>query len=187
MKNFMKQLNLNKNDTLVELTGIRLDESRSREKIMLARSMNYETAFFQGKEGNRYFYAPIYDISTKHVFMYLRERIPIWGGTNQDLLNLYEKTDRYGCVLCTVVKKDKMLDPSNEVDKKFLELKSRLIEISQNRNNRIIKNGKVSKLNLRARLEIAELFMDYKYIFPPESQERIERSYATLKEELISS
>ncbi len=77
---------------------------------------------------NAYVYAPIKDIETNEVWQYLQQVPPPWGGTNKELVTLYRNANsgdcplviddttpscgnsRFGCWVCTVVKKDKSME-----------------------------------------------------------------------------
>lgn len=77
---------------------------------------------------NAYVYAPIKDIETNEVWQYLQQVSPPWGGTNKELVTLYRNANsgdcplviddttpscgqsRFGCWVCTVVKKDKSME-----------------------------------------------------------------------------
>ncbi len=77
---------------------------------------------------NAYVYAPIKDVETYEVWQYLQQISPPWGGTNKELVSLYKNANsgdcplvldentpscgnsRFGCWVCTVVKKDKSME-----------------------------------------------------------------------------
>lgn len=77
---------------------------------------------------NAYVYAPIKDLETNEVWQYLQQVPPPWGGTNKELVTLYRNANsgdcplviddttpscgnsRFGCWVCTVVKKDKSME-----------------------------------------------------------------------------
>ncbi len=71
---------------------------------------------------------PIKDIETMEVWQYLQQVPPPWGGTNKELVTLYKNANsgdcplvidestpscgnsRFGCWVCTVVKRDKSME-----------------------------------------------------------------------------
>ena len=112
---------------VIILLGTRSAESQNR-----ARSIKKH-----GVKGQRlrkhilpsaYVYAPIKDIETMEVWQYLQQVPPPWGGTNKELVTLYKNANsgdcplvidestpscgnsRFGCWVCTVVKRDKSME-----------------------------------------------------------------------------
>ena len=78
---------------------------------------------------NAYVFAPIKDVETNELWQYLMQVPPPWGGTHKELVTLYKNasTDsdcplvidettpscgnsRFGCWVCTVVKRDKSME-----------------------------------------------------------------------------
>lgn len=78
---------------------------------------------------NAFVYAPIKDVETGELWQYLSQAPPPWGGTHKELVTLYRNatTDgdcplviddttpscgnsRFGCWVCTVVKRDKSME-----------------------------------------------------------------------------
>jgi DNA sulfur modification protein DndC len=75
-----------------------------------------------------YVYAIIKDVETMEVWQYLQQVPPPWGGTNKELVTLYKNANsgdcplvidestpscgnsRFGCWVCTVVKRDKSME-----------------------------------------------------------------------------
>ena len=104
---------------------------------------------------NAYVYAPIKDIETNEVWQYLNQVPPPWGGTNKELVTLYRNANsgdcplvidesspscgnsRFGCWVCTVVKRDKSMEGlignGEEWMLPLMELRDDLVE---NRNKR---------------------------------------------------
>lgn len=109
------------------LLGTRSDESANRSK-----SINKHEV--KGKRlrkhilPNAYVYAPIKDVTTDELWQYLLQAPPPWGGTHRELVTLYRNANggdcplvidetspscgnsRFGCWVCTVVKKDKSME-----------------------------------------------------------------------------
>jgi len=165
---------------LVELSGIRRDESPTREKYFTQRG----GSMMQITSKNRVAFAPLFDWTTKDVFRYLETHKPVWGGSFKWIKEIYKREDmRYGCVLCTVVKREKALDPNDYVDKKFLDLKSLLIKISSDSKNREKKkDGRLGRLKVEARLELAKIIeKEYLDVFPENTQKRIVQAIEELK------
>ena len=75
---------------------------------------------------NAYVFAAIKDIETNELWQYLMQVPPPWGGTHRELLTLYRNANdcplvidetspscgnsRFGCWVCTVVKRDKSME-----------------------------------------------------------------------------
>lgn len=75
-----------------------------------------------------YVYAPLKDVTTDELWVYLNQVPPPWGGTHKELITLYRNANagdcplvidkstpscgssRFGCWTCTVVNKDKSMD-----------------------------------------------------------------------------
>lgn len=104
---------------------------------------------------NAYVYAAIKDVETNELWQYLMQVSPPWGGSHKELVTLYRNANsgdcplviddttpscgnsRFGCWVCTVVKKDKsmegLIDNGEEWMEPLMELRDELVE---NRNNR---------------------------------------------------
>ncbi len=77
---------------------------------------------------NAFVYAPISDLETSELWQYLMQVSPPWGGTHKELVTLYKNANsgdcplvidestpscgnsRFGCWVCTVVKRDKSME-----------------------------------------------------------------------------
>lgn len=88
---------------------------------------------------NAYVYAPIKDISTNELWQYLNQVSPPWGGSNKELVTLYRNANsgdcplviddttpscgnsRFGCWVCTVVKRDKSMEGLIENGEDWME------------------------------------------------------------------
>ncbi len=118
---------INKHGEAILLLGTRSDESAKR-----AASINsYER---KGKRlrrhvlPNAWVFAAIKDVKTNELWQYLMQAKAAWGGTHKELVALYKNANsgdcplvidkttpscgnsRFGCWVCTVVKKDKSME-----------------------------------------------------------------------------
>lgn len=120
------------------LLGTRRDESASR-----SRSLNKHERKNQRLRKhvlpNAFVYAPIVDIEINELWQYLMQVPPPWGGTHKELVTLYRNANsgdcplviddttpscgqsRFGCWVCTVVKKDKSMEGLIENGEEWME------------------------------------------------------------------
>ena len=116
---------------VVILLGVRKDESTSRAKSINKRFNQIGSRLTPHTElHNAFVYRPIVDLITDDVWEHLGGNAPPWGGSHQDLIQLYRDAEggecpvvlskaeapgcgtgssRFGCWTCTVVEKDKSL------------------------------------------------------------------------------
>jgi DNA sulfur modification protein DndC len=150
----------------VEASGVRLAESRER-----ARNINNyagKMKVFEANGGRRVMIMPISDWSTKDVVDYLRTHRR-WDGRSFDyLLDLYGLEDscaagtpacpssvRFGCWVCTVVKREKM--PTSRL---LRWAREELLSISRNPNYREFDgDGRPHRLNAEGRRAAAAVFL----------------------------
>jgi len=161
------------------LVAVRIDESTAR-KVSLSRRLNS----IELERNHLRVFAPMYDITEDEVWEFLIQNNTPWGGTYEDVVNLYrtargecplipEKNKfrsgcgmRFGCWVCTVVKEDKTLRNQavhNEVLRKLYEFRNWLVEFCNKSENRLpvrrdgkgAVNGK-GVLTLQARQKILE-------------------------------
>jgi DNA sulfur modification protein DndC len=152
----------------VEASGVRLTESRER-----ARNIgNYagKMKVFEGNGGRRVIVMPISDWSTEDVMGYLRTHRR-WDGRSFDyLLDLYgyglegscaaspsacPSSVRFGCWVCTVVRREKM--PTSGL---LRWAREELLSISRNPNYREFDgDGRPHKLNAEGRRAAAAVFL----------------------------
>jgi len=118
---------IKENGEVIILLGARKDESGSRAQTM----GKYEIKDFRlrkhGDISGAYYYAPIEDWTFRDVWAYLLQAKSPWGDNNRDLITLYRKCDRecplvidantpacggsrFGCWVCTVVKRDRAIE-----------------------------------------------------------------------------
>ncbi len=110
------------------LLGTRTDESSTRSRSMKKHEKYGHSRLRKHLLPNAYVYAPIKDITTNELWQYLMQVAPPWGGTHKELVTLYRNANsddcplvidkttpscgnsRFGCWVCTVVKKDKSME-----------------------------------------------------------------------------
>ena len=118
---------INEDGEVIILLGTRSDESSARAKII----KKYEIKGSRLRKHifpNSFVFAPIKDVVTEDVWKYLLAAPSPWGSNNRDLVTLYGNasggdcplvTDisspscgnsRFGCWVCTVVRKDKSME-----------------------------------------------------------------------------
>jgi DNA sulfur modification protein DndC len=140
---------VNEQGEVIILLGTRSDESANRAKSIKKHEI-------KGSRLRRHIlprafvYAPIKDVITEEVWQYLLAAPSPWGGSNRDLVTLYGNasggdcplvTDistpscgnsRFGCWVCTVVKKDKsmqgLIDNGEEWMEPLIEIRDFLSE-----------------------------------------------------------
>ena len=140
------------------LMGLRKSESLARKRNMEKRG-DKVLPFFGDR--NVRVYLPLSDWSSIEVWNFLAKNSPPWGGSHSALFDLYGFTDdgnsnwnngvRFGCWVCTVVRKDKamqMLGQRFSILKDLLEWKEWLRRIDYER-KRHGKNGRLSKSERR--------------------------------------
>jgi DNA sulfur modification protein DndC len=126
---------------VILLLGVRRGESSERAKS----AKKYDKFGRLNRHNNVngcYVFRPILELSTYEVWDFLFENIPPWGGTYDDLINLYKdaadgdcplvidpddapscgsSSIRFGCWTCTVVEKDKSFRNTMEKGYEHLE------------------------------------------------------------------
>lgn len=144
---------LNEKGEAIILLGTREDESANRARSMKKHSIK-GNRLRKHILPNAYVYAPIKDVITDEVWEYLLQVNPPWGGTNRDLITLYRNASggdcplvidtttpscgnsRFGCWVCTVVKKDKsmeaLIDNGEEWMEPLMEFRDLLSETRDN-------------------------------------------------------
>ncbi|MDP2897411.1 MAG: phosphoadenosine phosphosulfate reductase family protein [bacterium] len=101
--------------TCVVLLGTRLKESQERDRRLKSRGYS-KWMPFEGLPGAT-IYAPIFELSVEDVWSFLLDNDPPWGMDHHQLRHLYTGGNtscslfcggiRFGCWVCTVVKKDR--------------------------------------------------------------------------------
>lgn len=175
------------------LLGMRLKESATRDNGLKKRGYS-KWMPFEGLKGAT-IYAPILELSIEDVWTYLLNNQSPWGMDNHLLRSLYTGGNsscslfcggiRFGCWVCTVVKKDRCTEglsqlPEWEWLSMLITYRDKLSEVRNNPANRILRriNGKsyLGPLNLETRkrlyreLKILEKEMGYRIIAPEEEK-----------------
>ncbi|RZJ80189.1 MAG: DNA phosphorothioation system sulfurtransferase DndC, partial [Chryseobacterium sp.] len=139
---------------VIILLGTRSAESVNRAKSIKKHEVKGER-LRKHVLPNAYVFALIKDVETSEVWQYLLQNNPGWGGSNRALVTLYNNAtggdcplviddttpscgnSRFGCWVCTVVKKDKsmaaLIDNGEEWMEPLADFRDMLQE---NRNNR---------------------------------------------------
>jgi DNA sulfur modification protein DndC len=184
---------IKRSESCVVLLGMRLKESATRDNGLKKRGYS-KWMPFEGLKGTT-IYAPILELSIEDVWTYLLNNQPPWGIDNHLLRSLYTGGNsscslfcggiRFGCWVCTVVKKDRCTEglsqlPEWEWLSMLMEYRDKLIEVRNNPANRILRriNGKsyLGPLNLKTRkklygeLKVLEKEMGYRIIAPKEEK-----------------
>ena len=126
-----------KNQSILMLLGVRIDESVSRANSINSRELNFKGLSLHDQIPNAYVLSPIKDWTTLEVWKYLNENPAPWG-SHQDMMKLYSKgatlpdgtvrdgdadcnialnpeapscgKTRFGCWTCTVIDKDRSME-----------------------------------------------------------------------------
>lgn len=119
---------IEKKGEAIILLGTRTDESSTRSRSMKKHEKYGHDRLRRHVLPNAFVYAPIKDITTNQVWQYLMQMSPPWGGSHKELVTLYRNANsddcplviddttpscgnsRFGCWVCTVVKKDKSME-----------------------------------------------------------------------------
>lgn len=132
----------------IVVLGTRKDESGSRAQLMNLYEIKGSYLSRHSKFAQTYVYTPLRDFITEDVWNYLLQNKNPWGGSNRDLLALYQNANaaecplvvdsstpscgnsRFGCWVCTVVEKDKsmenLIDSGEDWMQPLLELRQDL-------------------------------------------------------------
>ena len=132
----------------IVVLGTRKDESGSRAQLMNLYEIKGSYLSRHSKFAQTYVYTPLRDFITEDVWNYLLQNKNPWGGSNRDLLTLYQNANaaecplvvdsstpscgnsRFGCWVCTVVDKDKsmenLIDSGEDWMQPLLELRQEL-------------------------------------------------------------
>ena len=135
------------------MLGTRRDESSSRAASIKKHEIKNQR-LRKHILPNAFVYAPIKDILTEDLWQYLLQNPPPWGGSHRNLITLYRNASggdcplvidtttpscgqsRFGCWVCTVVKKDKsmdaMIDNGEDWMEPLQEIRDFLIETRDN-------------------------------------------------------
>jgi len=122
------------------LLGTRSDESASRAKSIKKHEIRKGDRLRKHTQLSKAFvYAPISDVSTDDLWKYLNQVSSPWGAINKELITLYKNANsgdcplvidestpscgnsRFGCWVCTVVKRDKSMEALVENGEEWME------------------------------------------------------------------
>ena len=150
------------------LLGTRSDESANRAKNLKKRKVSGER-LRKHILPNAYVYAAIADVKTEDLWLYLAQVKNPWGSSNKELITLYKNANsgdcpliidknipscgnsRFGCWVCTVVKRDKSMEAlivnGEDWMEPLMELREDLVESRDNPDKRekIGRDGKERK------------------------------------------
>lgn len=172
---------------VIILLGTRSDESSARSKSM----KKYEIEGQRLRKHilpNAYVFAPIKDIITKEVWEYLINVPSPWGAANRNLVTLYRNASggdcplvidvttpscgnsRFGCWVCTVVKKDKSMEALIDNGEEWMEPLSDLRDVlaasrddetkrEKRRRNGTITEGILGPYTAKFRAEVLETLL----------------------------
>jgi DNA sulfur modification protein DndC len=122
------------------LLGTRVDESATRSKSIAKNKIHIDGERLRKHIlPNAYVFAPIKDVTTSEVWQYLNQVSSPWGSNNKQLNALYRNANsgdcplviddttpscgnsRFGCWVCTVVRRDKSMEAQIENGEDWLE------------------------------------------------------------------
>ena len=119
--------------------GVRKSESATRAQVMNSYKITGTKLSNHFRLSQAYIYTPIENFSVDDVWTYLLQKQSPWGNNNRDLLALYKSAQdgdcplvvddtsapcgnsRFGCWVCTVVKKDRSMEALVEGGEDWLE------------------------------------------------------------------
>ncbi|MFD2586067.1 DNA phosphorothioation system sulfurtransferase DndC [Croceitalea marina] len=123
---------------VIILLGTRSDESSNRAKNLKKREVK-GSRLRKHILQNAYVYAAIKDVKTDDLWQYLAQVPSPWGASNKELITLYKNANsgdcplvidkttpscgnsRFGCWVCTVVKRDKSMEALIENGEDWME------------------------------------------------------------------
>ena len=119
--------------------GVRKSESATRAQVMNLYKIQGTKLSNHFRLSQAYIYTPIENFSVDDVWTYLLQKTNPWGNNNRDLLALYKSAQdgecplvvddttapcgnsRFGCWVCTVVKKDRSMEALVEGGEDWME------------------------------------------------------------------
>lgn len=144
------QEQVTKSGEVIILLGTREDESSNRKKSLQIHSLGNSRLSRHSDLQSAYTYKPIRYVTTDDIWMYLLETPSPWAGSNYELVAFYRKASggdcplviddttlscgqsRFGCWVCTVVKKDKsmqsLIDNGEEHLEPLIKIRNWLVE-----------------------------------------------------------
>jgi DNA sulfur modification protein DndC len=164
---------INQHGEVIILLGTRSDESANR-----ARSIKkYEVAGTRLRKHtlpNAYVFNPIKDVLTTEVWAYLLQSPSPWNGTNKELITLYNNSSggdcplvtdisspscgnsRFGCWVCTVVKRDRSMEALIENGEDWMQPMMEIRDYLAATINREDENFDVTKYRMPVRRNLAD-------------------------------
>lgn len=181
---------VSKHGKAIIVLGARSTESSNRKKSMEKydlQSIN-GSKFRKHSLPNAWVYAPITDLTTNEVWMYLQQVPSFWGGDNRKLVTLYKNASenatecplvidtstpscgnsRFGCWVCTVVSKDKsmenLIDNGEEWMLPLLDYRNILADYRDNPEKRMSKSrdqkDRLGPFTYEVRAELLEKLLE---------------------------
>lgn len=154
------------------ITGVRKSESISRKRNMIARGQKRRISQLRGN----LIVAPIFNWTDEEVWNYLANSKFRWSKDAYSLLRrIYECSGanqgvRYGCWVCTVVRRDRMLEGLSKIDSRYrllLHVKEKLRDICYNENYRLKKSdGAYTRLNNAGKRGVIKILYEVYKKFP---------------------
>jgi len=154
------------------ITGVRKFESNSRKRNMIARRQKRKISQLRGN----LIVAPIITWTDEDVWNYLANSRLKWGREAYSMLRrIYGFSDvnlnmRFGCWVCTVIRRDRMLENLSKMDSRYqllLHMKEKLRNICNDRNYRLRKvNGAYGRLNNAGKREVIKVLYKIYKEFP---------------------
>lgn len=159
------QAQVDKSGEVIILLGTREDESSNRKKSLQKHTVGNSRLSRHSDLQSAYTYKPIRYVTTDDIWEYLVETPSPWSGSNNELVALYKKASggdcplvidketpscgqsRFGCWVCTVVKKDKsmqsLIDNGEEDLKSLIDIRNWLVDNRSDDKYRtgILRNG----------------------------------------------
>lgn len=124
---------------IITVLGIRKGESMTRDQLMNLYEIKDSLLSRHSRFPNAFVYTPIKEFSTNDIWKYLLQNPSPWGGNNRDLVALYRNAQagecplvvddttpscgntRFGCWVCTVVKRDKSMEALIDSGEEWME------------------------------------------------------------------
>lgn len=163
------------------ISGVRMDESDARSKLLKKRNQNSPISVI----GNRLTIAPILTWKIEDVWNFLELFTQPWNGESyRNLFEIYRLGDnlegcwkcllvpnsRFGCWICTVIRKDRLLmslSAFSDEYKLLLEKKEEIRAISRKRIHRVLdEKGNFRKLNKKGRIKIIHIIAELLLTIP---------------------
>lgn len=155
--NFILEKVNQKGDAII-LLGTRRDESATRSGTIKKHEIKGQRLRKHIYLPNTYVYTPIKDVSIDELWQYINQVKSPWKANNKELITLYRNANsgdcplvidkttpacgnsRFGCWVCTVVRKDKSMEALVENGEEWMlplmEFREYLVETRNNLNNR---------------------------------------------------